>query len=488
MVQSLSNSSQPSLTLRIIPPSDHHLPPALLVHSLDRPSQQLQSSRAGVSNNSSDRHQVRPPPAFAKSRKALANLKLDLPHTLLADRTIWWSLVVEQVEFDLVAEEVKVVLVDGSVERWELAELVPRTGLNTGNERGLMASELSLASSKREFVATQPFLPPSRPDGTVCAQLTELTRELRGAYEDLSLSSTLDSQAPDISSDEDFELLSQLAADPSLPLPDAWDAKPDSQAIATVPDWLATSSDPPPCPAILRDNSPGLTLPASEDDAPAASDELRFHDQLVYRKRPRSLAELHASESTDSHDPLRRHDFLSLIEIVSRTRHALLDLFALRLVPLLRERLGAASYPICAAASAARWCRRLARQKGAEVSRLVLRLLDDEEGDEFDGSDESDGSEVGDSPIERAEADWLGAFADAPSSDSEERRERRRQRNVFHVMRDDFELRLWCQRSVMPSSRKAEHLALAHADPSTNNVGQGQLTPLRRLVCRAGRA
>lgn len=476
IVKSQTDKKGDPLKLTIIPPLSIKLPPTLLSHSVERPSQTSTSSAAGIRSDARrGPHPVRCHPNFLKARKMLAEVGLSLPTPLMADRGVWLSQVVDEVEFDLAGEEVRVAMVDGVNFKWNFAELdkVPIEEVRAEDPEIDVGEMVGLA--EEGFVATQPFLPCStQPRSPSQDRLHQLIGNLRTAFEDLKLSLTLDPRAPQVSGDADYATLVNLAADPTFELPRAW-RNPPSQPI-TEPGTLVDdkaegdckiSGPIQPLPSRgIKEPSPlyQSSLPIEEGDDLADGDPDKYKGQLANKRgctTPIDSAPFDQSVVPTGHLPDPNHYLFATIGILSAIRKAALDLFSLKLIALLKAKIGSPTYPLWAAASAAKWCRRLARQKGAYVSRLVLQLLDDADGDQFDQSEESDelDDEVSRMEVED-EGEWagfggFGGFfmtmdgrrkADSPTE--EERKERRRKRNVFYHMRDDYDLRMWCQQSV----------------------------------------
>ena len=470
--QSRPQTINKPIKLTIIPPPNLQLPPTLLIHHVERPSQTSTSSAAGKHNDDKDTpHPVRCHPAFLRARKSLAEVNLKLPNPLLADRGMWLSLVVDEVEFDLAGDDVRVTLTDGTTHSWEFSRLDSvKPGEGDGQDERISLASLGLLADEG-FVATLPLVPiltSTQPVSPAQEHLHQLTTELHKAFEDLPLSAMLNPDAPKISTESDYRTLVAHAADPNLELPDDWLPPPRRSCNHLDPDTRneVVQSKPRPDPASPAKKPSPLSQSNSsmtDDEDSAEEDKLKFKGQLENTRRPRSVAQLDKLDqpTTGVDRPIpAQYDLFLMISLLSAIRKTVVDLFSLKILALIKTRIGAPTYSIWAADRAGTWCKRLARQKGAQVSRLVLQLLDDVDGDQFDRSDDSDDQfdeEASRMEVED-EGEWAGfggfggffmtmdGKARAPSPTLSEKQERRRKKNPFSVMRDDYDLRIWCQK------------------------------------------
>ncbi|BGP16054.1 hypothetical protein JCM10213_006810 [Rhodosporidiobolus nylandii] len=411
--------------------SAYPIPPVLETHDLPQPT--LPTPR-----------ELKVPLAYTKAKRALSDVGLQLPHFLAADRALWWHFAVKEIVWDLEEEQVEVTFLDGSEERWELGGAdgtksvdIITDSLEEAEASGPEAEERSLpAARKVDGGARGPWAP-----STVLEQLHRFCVELRSAYEDLGTSRSQEALAPDISTDSDFQQLMLLAADPGRELPFEWtDAKSlyeyAMKGVSEEEDGKERETDEP--------SQTAPTVPSS--------------GEFVSRRRPRRLSETSVDKAARV-----PHDFLSLIDLLSRVRQYLADLFSHTILPKLREELPP-TYSLWAADSAIIYCRREAVKRSGEAAQLILDLLDDE------------GDELEDSQQDQLEPD-IAVFSDSSSMDLdfdgggdsygivtrdggegggglyshwllEEKRQKYLSDNPLAALKDDFAIRCWCEQAL----------------------------------------
>ncbi|GJN89217.1 hypothetical protein Rhopal_002196-T1 [Rhodotorula paludigena] len=420
--------------LTLVPPLAYPVPPVLRSHEIPPPR---------IPPNT-----VRTPTAYLRARKALARVGLALANPVAADRALWWQSVVKEVEWNLEEEVLLVTFTDGREERWDLSD-------DGGDDEDMVdeledeASSGLPAAQAREAPDAQVPRPSSWAPSVVLARLRHLCIELRSAYEDLGTAHARDSLAPEITSTSDWHLLMQLAAEPSRDVPFEWS---DAQ---TLYEYAMQG---------VEDDEP--TSPDESDEAasrrPSQSAEVgrsrKYCGQFRSRRRPRCT-----STTAALADTISPYDYLSTIALLTEVRQYLADLFAQTVLPKLRD-LAPPTYTLWAAEGAIIWCRREAIKQGGQLAQLLVDLLDDE-GDQFDADSEPDilvageddmivDSDAFDKPFGAmvASDDEGGAFGHVAQWRDEEKRQRRLESNVLSALRDDFELRCWCEHALERAS------------------------------------
>lgn len=93
------------MRLTLVPPSSLLIPEALQSHDVAPPR---------LPKN------VRAPQVYTVVRRSLYSLGIEMPSLMCADRTVWWSLAVDEVVWDCDTEMVEVTFTDGSIEQWAM--------------------------------------------------------------------------------------------------------------------------------------------------------------------------------------------------------------------------------------------------------------------------------------------------------------------------------------------------------------------------------
>ncbi|GAA6050202.1 hypothetical protein JCM3770_000451 [Rhodotorula araucariae] len=398
--------------------------------------------------------ELRRPDAYTKARKALAEVGLSAPNLLAFDRALWWQLVLRSVTWNLEDEVVVVTFVDGSEERWDLGinsderseDLVDDSLDSTstsGSVREAGAGEAAATETSRHAA---PWA-----SSSVLARLRELCNDLRSAYEDVGMAHVHDPFAPEITTASDWAMLQRLSADPKLPVPFEWS---DAQTLYEYGmDGIDTEVASPAAPE-EGDASAPIGRPSQMELADDECDPDKYRGEFKPRYRARRTKASFAFPG--SHQP---HDYLSTIHLLSRVRAYLADLVARTVVRRLRELLPA-NYSLWAATGAIAWCRRDAVRRGGDVAQLLIELLDDD-GETFDADSASADSQqdilVGgendvrfDDPFAIVMPDSVdgGLYGQLAEWRAEEKRQQRLAENVLVDMRDDFELRCWCETAL----------------------------------------
>lgn len=303
------------MKLTLVPPRSYPVPPSLQSHTLDSPLRTFPP---------------RTPQSIAYRRgiSALHSLGISTCSTLAHDKAAWWAAAVSEVTWDLDADTLVVEMVDGSLETWTFYE---RGIVGLSDEFVDEMDEDELASSQ-----PQPASQPQARDADGHDRLRALCVELRSAYEDVGTPS------PDVlvagssterlcaGSEFDFTPLTELAADPSLKFPWEW------SNLSSRRDWF---HDEPGEPSLRRSkrrkSTGGLRLPRQGAEAKG---------QLTDHRRPaRADIGVKLGEPDKSTDC--RHDFLSLVALLTETRQTLLDVFSKSVICALKERLRRSSLP-----------------------------------------------------------------------------------------------------------------------------------------------
>lgn len=425
------------MKLTLTPPDAYPVPPAFHSHELQSPS--FRPRRAN-----------KVPEAWQRTRRTLAGVDLRLPDPLAADASAWWLFAVQEVEWNLGRDEVNVTFVSGDQETWDLSpQRFPRSSpmvINSDLE-DVIGSPDCAASSPVAGTDDRPSTSRWHPSA-VWARLRDFAVELRSAYEDLGTAAVSDPSAPDVSSESDFRLLMLLAAEPSRQIPFEWseaqtmyeyammgidevDAEPTDEGPASGEGTCSWRNE-------LRRPSQGRRL----DTVDAAdSDPNRYTGQFRSRRRK-------ASSLGQQGCAARSYDYLSVIELLSRIRTYLCELFPATIVPVLRERVPP-TYTLWSADRAIVWCRREAIRRARDAADLMVELLDDG-GEGFDWTSKSaplarsNQDAVGhDIPVEEL-FDLLGESTEPDEWHAEEERQERLADNPLRLLRDDYELRRWC--------------------------------------------
>ncbi|KAK4700459.1 hypothetical protein P7C70_g5788, partial [Phenoliferia sp. Uapishka_3] len=400
------------------------IPPSLQSHILDPPAHAFPR---GIKV-----------PSYRYRQQRLSKLGISTHTPLAHDKAAWWSSVVQEVTWDIDGDQLTVDLIDGSKETW------------TFDERGLVG----ISAEFVDDMDMEDQLASSQPTGGVAAassgaesyeRLHHLSVELRSAYEDVGTPSPdlVVAGSPDellyASSDYDFTELALLAADPSLKFPWEW------SGMSSKSEWFeaepASDSESEPVAPLRRSKrrKSGLRLPK-----PSSSE---IKGQLVDRRRP-TAADMNLSPdcpSFSTQSSHRRHDFLSLVALLTETRQTLLHLFTHSILPALKDRLPP-TYSIWAATSVEKWFLRSAVRKAADVAR-IFDMLRSDSGETFDITDEESESE--DLPRDLDvfaddEDDFDDFLGNLPSqSSTRDRTGERLRRNILYDMLDDFSLRNW---------------------------------------------
>lgn len=450
------------MRLTLIPPPSYPIPDTLQTHILRPPTLPKE---------------VKTPGPYLRAKRTLGDVGLSLPSLLCADRTLWWSLAVEEVTWDLETEIVEVRFVDGTEERWDLdPEAVFRSsGFVKDSDEKDSKMDLDDEAIERAFQAAtasitidvkgkgkSPSPPPPaarRSASSIQSRLHSLCVQLRDGYEDLALGSI------PIADEHDYLHLLDMAADPSARTPPEWSnqslfqfhMKGSSDDEWDLGDMSDGSEDEPlvsPRKARGRSSSPELGEEKDDKEKKKAvfdkdidittSPKKKNHQkgQLKSRRRPASLAPV--ASSSNSPLPSARHDYLSFVSLLSTTRRTLLDLFSSSIIPSLKDRLDTPTYALWAVSNATRWCRREAILKGGEVVGDLLRLLHDD-GESFDMTDEEEEDELDGKSDEEEWALRRGFPSSQESAGT--RRERKLKRNPLYDLRDDYKLKLWCEKA-----------------------------------------
>lgn len=354
------------MLLILTPPPSYHIPLPLQSHSLPDPP--VPTFFRGN----------RPPTTdfYRRTERALRELGISTARRTSSDSASWYASAVRQLEWDLESDQLAVQFVDGSEERWELDEL----------EKSQEPEEVVSKGLERERVSLQ-------------MQLVGLCKELRSAWEDVSMR---ERGGPDLSDEREQDLLMKLSEDASLQIPYAW-----SNASSVYHHHMDTSSD--------AEDSPPRSSKRSFAESKLGR---QFHGKLRDRRRPTSRTSSAFPPSSFLPPSAPPHDVLSLLALLTRTRHALVNLFALVVIPALKERLPP-TFALWATTNALGWCRRTSIREGAEVAQLMVQLLED------DGSIDDSGSEQ-ETDVDDSEDEEAGKMGEA----IEDRRERRKRRNV----------------------------------------------------------
>jgi hypothetical protein len=443
------------MLLTLLQPSESlYLPQLLQTHHLSLPSSACYTAKATPSQDSP----IRTPPPYLKLERLLRELGISLPSKLAGDRAVWWTVAVKEVQWDLGGGRVKVTFVDGTGEHWSLAddevesdgdEVMDESSVEVGVERWVEETlgEGTKASEKgkgREVEGT-----------SVYNRLLALCGELRDAYEDIGGAlGSLKGEGGRIDVDEELKLLLDLSADPSLPLPPAWSVPTTSTVSAIVPHARRHVCSSTPSVADDDDDSH-----RSDDESVASSvDPFEHSGTFTSRRRPTSFPPSHplSHARLNAYDPIsssfellssnrQPHDLLSFIALLSRTRSTLVDLFSSYIIPVLKDRLPP-TYGLWTTSNALASCRRIARLQSGDVASLILQLIQDE-GEEWDVSDDDEEEEEEEEEDEEDELAGMSEAEDGWNHTRLEKKERRMERNVMFEMRDDWGLRMWCEKA-----------------------------------------
>ncbi|GAA5857544.1 hypothetical protein JCM8547_009331 [Rhodosporidiobolus lusitaniae] len=453
------------MLLSLVPSTSYPIPIVLQSHEIRPPKL--------PTNQGAFRQQTKTPGVYLKTRRTLSNLGLALPDLLAADRALWWQFAVVEVQWDLEDEEVAVTLFDGTEERWELGldSGVKSTEIVTNSlDDGALSEEAveqAAARGKRKGRMKTGKDGPERrkrwAPSTVLAELHRLSVELRSAYEDLGMSDS----SVDISSESDFEELMKLAADPKRKVPFEW------SSAKTLYEYAMEGVDSSEEEAEAKRKGGPSQVGGAGGEEESADDPYQFSGQFKSRRRPRCLSEDSAPSdeprtcsSSSSFPP--RHDYLSLVHLLTRVREYLCDLFSATIIPHLRDILPP-TYALGVVDSATVWTRRQAIEQSAQAAQLILELLDDE-GDDSDAVDDQHEPDIAvfdsdSSSLDGGIAEYGGlVMHDSGSSfflhgvgdeDDryspwllEEKRQKRLSDNPLASLKDDFQLRCWCERAL----------------------------------------
>lgn len=435
------------MKLTLVPPPSFPIPPSLHSHFVDPPTEaKLRTS---------------PSTSQARDIQLLRRLGVQIDSPLALDKAAWLpSTAVEEVVWDFEQEEVVVLMWDGTSTRWGF------------DERGMLglSEEFISDGDEDEIMSSQD--PNSAPRGATRAseiydRLYSLCVELRSAYEDVGTPSPglFVAGEPGVplcaDSTFDFSELLELSSDPALKFPFEW------SAASSQVEWFLDDPDVPP-PSRRTSARLASHNSASGDDPDDQVESLLLESrsrtgQLPSRCRPTSFDLLVP-------DPSQRgsHDFLSFVSLLSQTRHTLLDIFSLVIVPALQSRLHP-TFATWVAASAEKECLRLAVRKAAELAQLFEGLLADD-GNTFDPNDGEDEESEMFSSQEDLRTGYHAEDHESQSSSSDTdidaefeedlghklwsslqestatRKSKKLKRNVMAAMRDDYALVEWCER------------------------------------------
>ncbi|GAA5984365.1 hypothetical protein JCM11641_006196 [Rhodosporidiobolus odoratus] len=446
------------LTLR--PPASYPIPPILQSHDLPSPSLKPPATS------------LKTPTAYLNTKRLLAKVGLSLPYYLTADKALWWQFAVREVIWDLADEEVVVIFADGSKERWELAaeedvKSAEMLGDTTAEDESSEGQGIGEGRSRKPPSGTAKVDPGHRrpwESSTVLARLLELSVELRSAYEDLGTATAQDPLAPDIAAESDWRELMLLAADPNRKIPFEWsDAK---TLYEYAMEGVEEEDEDRTGPSQSTENPPSTAYRQPDPQA--------HHGQFRSRRRPRRLSR-HGLPSKPADCSTRPsspspHDYLSLVNLLSRVRSYLADAFAQCIVCKLHDSLPP-TYLLWAVDGAISYCKREAVKGSAEVAQMVLDLLED------DGEEQ----EASDTDRDLLEPDILVVESDSSSMDfdldggdggsshgviihesgyardgegrwsvwrDEEKRQKRLHDNPLASLKDDYQLRCWCEVAI----------------------------------------
>ncbi|KAL8278910.1 hypothetical protein RQP46_008579 [Phenoliferia psychrophenolica] len=452
------------MKLTLLPHRSYPIPSALQSHILERPKTPYPRRAQPI--------------AYRRSLLLEISSQSGLAH----DKAAWWTTSVREVTWDLDNDQVVVEMIDGSVESW------------TFDERGLSEEAISLSPEfviEKEDEAMEDQLPSSSAQTIVPATeqqtrresaghdvLRALSIELRSAYEDVSTPSPncvvagSPSEPLCAGSEYDWTELAELAADTTLKFPHAW------SAMSTRTEWFHEEQGKRSSKRV-RTRSATFRVPA-----PPPTESQDVKGQLPDHRRPHFFdisidsPEASSSTTTSTTPPTRRHDFLSLVALLTKTRQTLLSLFSTSILPALKTRIPP-TYSIWAATSVEKSLLRTGVRKAAEIARS-FDVLQADSGSSFDLSDDDDESDSDSDWENEASGDddlgqlaWerdmrtgfadeedddfsqsLGAVLSSPSSyTSTMKKNERVRRNPMWEMRDDYSLRNWC---VLAQARARE--------------------------------
>lgn len=457
------------MLFKLVPTSVSKLatPPELYIHSLPVPK--------GLSKP------ARVPPAYVRTKKAIVGVGLNWPGNIAADLATWLSVVVREVKWDFTRSGGPVVVIrcaDGTFQEWTLQgvddvteEKLSEEYVDTTEEDEPAETQSSSRSSFPRTTPSPKFRAARSKIGSMYDRLDELAFETSVAWEGLIAPSdgspsliNLDNPA------EDYQSLLTLSADPSVELPYRWQGPVES--ISGGGALLQLDQDAEGVADIEMMNLGGPTSPHDGEKFADAIDTEPSSGQL--QKRSRSLAIrissviLRPSTSTESLLSARASPSVepesitsvnslhltAFLALLTETRHLLIDLYALTVIPKLRE-LFPPTYSLWATESAFEWTHRQARILGEGLAKQILGLLDDdgsscetsdEDGDE-DTEDEDELASSGDEIDDEVDNGYERRYSSAARRRSE--REQRKERNILSAMKDDYELRMWCERALV---------------------------------------
>lgn len=396
---------------------------------------------------------------------------------LTLDKTMWLSHIVDEVVWNLETDQVRVEFVDGSCETWEFEEESRKeVGAKGANSQGVnLVSEnggssfinVSGSTSEQLGAETSGNGKEMVQSATMRKRLATLSIELRSAFEDIGQSSV------SISSEEEYELIMELSAKPSNPLPDRWIPSPAllvDRGARAVPN-VDTSTFTENKPDALGESLAQFLDADPEPPEDQASFSLR--GQLHSRLRasflePGPIPRLQTTTTT-SPDVI-----LSFIGAVSNIRRYLVELFSSFIIPSLRNRIPK-TYALWAARNAREFCRREAVKRGALIAKMFLELVDDdgngfdsssdeEEEDDIEAEKFSDASGEEDEESIREGYKWWSAQT---KSNKESRRNIRAAKNILFEMKDDLPLRIWSEQALVRAG------LVETAETEMMNVGLG---------------
>ncbi|KAM0787680.1 hypothetical protein ACM66B_003743 [Microbotryomycetes sp. NB124-2] len=459
------------MLLTLVPPSHLTIPDTLQTHLVSLPSWPPN---------------VRVTQAWNRAARSLQTVGISIPSVMCVDLTAWGAFAVREVVWNLEGDFVNVVLVDGTEERFTLDgteveeqeiksdEFVATSDDEEPNQSSPASTPLqrsnwmqsssplqnghssALEGPGIETLRSDPSPPvqrtsPGVDDQSVRSRLVNMCEQVREAFEDVGLGPvSFDCEA-------DHAQLIRMASDPTLKIPPSWnggaqslfDFHMNSSSVSSdEDDGVDLNGESVDTQALRqaydeeaqrrrREASP--SLPLSTPPSSPRGMSRKISGQLKSRRRPRSVAEA-AGQPNQFPPP---YDYLSFVELLAQTRKMLLDLFALKIVPALKDRLQAPTYCEWAAKSAAEWCRLRAYQlSGSLASRLTAMLeQEDETEDEDSYMDElanSSSSDEGGSALQ-------GLRPSRPFSFAAHRQPPIR--NPLQDMSDDYQLRLWCEQA-----------------------------------------
>ncbi|KAK4047720.1 hypothetical protein OIV83_005228 [Microbotryomycetes sp. JL201] len=449
------------MLLTLVPPSSDPIPETLQTHLVSVPSW---PAGARVSA------------AWNRAASSLQTVGISVPSVMCVDLTSWCAFAVQEVVWDLDSDFVSVQLVDGTEERFTLEcsdvgdHAIKSDEMVTTSDDDSMQSRASTPLHRSDWMHStsspqrshfesmaDPFAT-IRPRHSrmqdrkhpVRARLLEISRQIREAFEDNTLGPL------SIDCESDHNQLLRMAADATLKIPPSWDG--DAQSLFEF--HMTGSSDGSDREeedetSSENENAESRSLrQASVEEAQRRRREVTpgtpfdlaspkkllcmLSGQLESRRRPRSLAEIVGTQGPPP------HDYLSFVEVLAKARNTMLDIFALKVCPALKARLKASTYCEWAAKSAADWCRMRAHKLSGTLANRVSALLEQEE------SSEGESNLVDELFTSSDECSKLRSYQPLRSI-SFGTHNATPLRNPLQDMKDDYQLRLWCEQALQRS-------------------------------------